>query len=121
MAAPRKTSSEETTRVRRRPPAKTPEEYENVLIVKALGEIERQIDRGTASSQLLSHYAQLASSRERLQQERLKMEIELLEKKAEAMESAKRVEELYEGAIAAMRSYGGHDPGEHLEDLDDDY
>lgn len=118
MVAARKQQTQES-KPRRRPPAKTPEEYENLLIMKSLKEIERQIDSGTASSQLLSHYAKLASTRERLEQERLMREIDMLERKAEAMESAKRVEELYEGAIAAMRSYGGHDPID--QDGDDDY
>lgn len=121
MAAARKSSpSEETTRIRRRPPAKTPEELEARIISKALRLVEKQIDDETISATVLAQYVKFGSERERLERDRLKLEAELLEKKAEAMESAKRVEELYEGAIAAMRSYGGHDPVDDQLD-DDDY
>lgn len=94
----------------RRPPAATPEARENQLISLSYDEAERQIRDGRASSQVLSHFLKLGSTRERLEQERLMREVDLLEKKAEAMQSAKRIEELYEGAIAAMRSYGGEAP-----------
>ena len=68
---------------------------------------ESQIDEGTVSAQVLSHYLKLGSSREKLEQERLAKEVELLEIKKETMASAARVEELFEEAIAAMRRYKG--------------
>lgn len=107
MASTRK--NPETPSTPRRPPAMTPEARENQLVSLAYDAAERQIREGTASSQVISHFLKLGSTRERLEQERLMREVELLEKKAESMASAKRVEELYEGAIAAMRSYGGQD------------
>jgi hypothetical protein len=115
MASTRKNPSEQNQL--RRPPATTPEARENQLISLAVDLAEKQLRDGTASSQVMSHYLKLGSTRERLEQERLMREVELLEKKAESMESAKRVEELYEGAIAAMRSYGGHSPSESDEDI----
>jgi len=116
MASTRKNpGNDPANRKPRRPPATTPEARENQLINKALNEIERQIDAGEASAQILSHYAKLGSTRERLEQERLLREVDLLERKAQAMDSAKRIEELYDEAIAAMRSYGGDAP-EHRHD-----
>ena len=88
--------------------ASTPEERENQLIALATDEAERQIRAGTASSQLLTHYLKLASSRERLEQERIVHETALLEMKRESYASAARVEELYENAINAMKTYSGH-------------
>lgn len=102
----------------RRPPATTPEARENQLIAAAVDLAEKQILKGTASSQVVTHYLKLGSSREKLEQERLAKENELLTAKAEAMASQKRVEELYEGAIAAMRSYAGHEPVDQ-DDYDD--
>jgi hypothetical protein len=102
--APRKT---------RRPPATTPEARENQMINLAIEAAEKQIRSGTASSQVLTHYLKLGTTREKLEQQRLMREVDLLAKKAETMESAKRVEELYEAAIGAMRSYAGHEEGEH--------
>jgi hypothetical protein len=74
---------------------------------------EKQMREGTASSQVVTHYLKLGSTSERLAQERALREIDLLEKKAEAMESAKRIEALYDEAIAAMRSYGGQMENRH--------
>lgn len=116
MASTRKNPDSPATTKRRRPPAMTPEARENQIINKALNEIERQIDAGEASSQILSHYAKLGSTRERLEQERLLREVDLLERKAQAMDSAKRIEELYDEAIAAMRSYGGQAPEQRHDD-----
>lgn len=94
----------------KRRPATTPEGRENQLISLAVDLAEKQIKEGTVSSQVLTHYLKLGSSREKLEQERLRRENHLLEAKAEAMASAKRVEELYGKALNAMRSYAGQDP-----------
>lgn len=108
MAARRVNQSE--ARVSRRPPATTPEGRENQMISYAVDLAEKQLREGTASAQVISHYIKLGSSRERLEQERLTRENELLQAKAEAMASAKRVEELYSQALDAMRSYAGQEP-----------
>ena len=107
MATRRKDTKE--THPKRRP-ATTPEARENQLIALAVDLTEKQLREGTASSQVISHYLKLGSSREKLEQERLKKENHLLEVKAEAMASAKRVEELYGKALNAMRAYAGQDP-----------
>ena len=101
---------------KRRPPASTPEGRENQLIGLAVDLTEQQLREGTASSQIITHYLKLGSTREKLEQERLKRENELLSAKVEAMESVKRIEELYSTALNAMRSYAGHE----IEPLEDD-
>lgn len=105
----------------RRPPATTPQEREDRLVNLALDLVERQLEEGTASAQVISLYARAASSRERLEQEKLKMETELLEAKREMMASAARVEELYTEAIKAMRAYAGQEPLELEMPVEDDY
>lgn len=100
----------------RRPPATTPEARENQLIALAVEVAEEQLRRGTASSQVISHYLKLGSTRERLEQDRLRQENEMLKVKIEAMASAKRVEELYETALNAMRSYSGQEPQDTYDD-----
>lgn len=94
---------------RRRQPARTPEEEENYMIRISVDAAEKQILSGKASSQLLTHYLKLASQREKekLEQEKLEREIELLKAKAQAIESAKQTEELYREAIKAMALYTG--------------
>lgn len=94
----------------RRKPATTPEGRENQLVGDAIDLAERQIRSGTASSQVITHFLKLGSTRERLEQQRLEHENELTRVKIEALESQKRVEELYMEALSAMRSYAGDLP-----------
>lgn len=91
----------------RRKPATTPEGRENQMVSAATDLAEQQIQNGTASSQVITHFLKLGSTRERLEQERLKHENELTRVKIETLESQKRVEELYMEALSAMRSYAG--------------
>jgi len=101
----------------RRPPATTPEGRENQLISLAVDLAERQLQEGTASSQVISHLLKLGSTREVLEQERLRHENELLKVKAEQIQAAARMEELYADAIGAMRAYQGADePDEAFDD-----
>ena len=88
-------------------PALTPEARENQLISLAVDLAEKQLLEGTASSQVITHYLKLGSTREKAEREKLQKENELLAAKAEALKSAKRVEELYADAISAMRKYQG--------------
>ena len=105
MASRRTTHMEPSKSLR--PPAATPEARENQLIAAAVDLAEQQLRDGTASAQVITHYLKLGSSREQLEQERLARENILLQAKAEQLESAKRVEELYMTALNAMRSYAG--------------
>lgn len=77
---------------------------------------EEQIRAGHASSQVVTHFLKLGSSRERLEQQRIQHENELLQVKREQIEAQARVEELYLEALNAMKSYSGSEP----EQVDDD-
>lgn len=88
-------------------PALTPEARENQMISLAVDLAERQLQEGTASSQVITHYLKLGSMRERLEREKLEEENKLLKARTEQIQSMKRIEELYEEAIKAMRNYGG--------------
>jgi len=94
----------------RRPPATTPEGREDQLIAAAVDLAERQLLDGTASAQVQTHYLKLGSTREKLEQERLRRENILLASRASAIESAARVEELMKDAINAFRGYSGQTP-----------
>lgn len=92
---------------RKRPPAKSPEARENEMIALAVDLAEQQLREGTASSQVITHFLKLATTRESLEKEKIRRENELLRAKVEAIESDKRSEELYSQAIEAMRRYSG--------------
>jgi hypothetical protein len=73
---------------------------------------EEQIQSGTASSQVITHFLKMGSTRERLEQERMRHEVELMEVKKQQLEGQKRVEELYVNALEAMRGYSGLGSGQ---------
>lgn len=97
-------------------PATTPEGRENQLISLAVDLAEKQLIEATASSQVLTHFLKLASTREKLEQERLQRENLLLSAKVDQIASAKRVEELYETALKAMKTYAGQEMGDEYDD-----
>ena len=95
-------------------PALTPEARENQLISLAVDLAEKQLQEGTASSQVITHYLKLGSTKERIEREILEKQKELITARTESLQSAKKVEELYENAINAMRNYSGQgDPDEY--------
>ena len=108
-------SSSESQRMMR--PALTPEARENQLVSLAVDLAEQQLRDGTASSQVITHYLKLGSSKERLEKEKLEEENKLLKAKTESIKSQKRVEELYSEALKAMRNYSGK--GSQDEEWDD--
>lgn len=95
----------------RRPPATTPEGRENQLIALAVDTVEKRIRSGEASAQELTHYLKLGSSRERLEQQRLVMEVELMAAKKSAIDEAGEMKTLINDALQAFRSYSGQEPG----------
>ena len=105
-------SSESSRKIR---PALTPEARENQMISLAVDLAEKQLMEGTASSQVITHYLKLGSTKERLEKEKLEEENKLLKAKTEALQSAKRVEELYADAISAMKRYSGNGRGDEDE------
>ena len=112
MAKTTTTNSSGATRKRR--PALTPEARENQMISLAIDLAEKQLMEGTASSQVITHYLKLGSTKERIEKEILEKQKDLITAKTEALQSQKRVEELYADALKAMRNYNGQgDPDEY--------
>ena len=92
---------------RKRRPALSPEARENQMISLAVDLAEKQLMEGTASSQVITHYLKLGSTKERIEKEILEKQKELIAAKTESLQSAKRIEELYKDAINAFREYNG--------------
>ena len=100
-------------------PALTPEARENQMIALAVDLAEKQLLEGTASSQVITHYLKLGSTKEKIEKEILEKQKELITAKTESLQSAKRIEELYANAITAMRNYSGHGGADDDEESDD--
>jgi DNA-binding ferritin-like protein len=100
--------------VRRNRPALTPEAREHQLVSLAVDLAERQLMDGTASSQVITHYLKIGSTKERIEKEILEKQKDLIDAKTQSLQSAQRIEELYKNALDAMRNYGGHgDPDDY--------
>lgn len=96
-------------------PATTPEARENQMAALAMDLVEQRLRDGTASSQETTHFLKLVSSKAKLEQERLKLENELVAAKTKALANAEEIKVLYEEALKAMRRYGGHGDDEYDE------
>lgn len=105
-------SKQSENKPRRRPPATTPEARENQMIALAVDLAEKQLVQGTASSQVITHYLKLGSTKEKLEKEILEKQKDLITAKTESIQSAKRMEELYVNAMKAFSSYSGHPGGD---------
>ena len=92
---------------RRTRPALTPEAREKQLISLAVDLAEQQLRDGTASSQVISHFLKLGSTREELEKERLMEENRLLKAKTEAIQEDKERSIQYEVVINELRRYNG--------------
>lgn len=108
--------NEPQSRKPRRPPATTPEARENQMISLAVDLAEKQLRDGTASSQVVTHFLKLATSREKLEQKKISLESELLRARVDSIEQQASMEKVYKDALNAMRSYSGQDIGAEYED-----
>ena len=118
MAKRTKTTSKDTQKKMR--PATTPEARENQLIALAVDLAEKQLIEGTASSQVITHYLKLGTTKEKIEREIHEKQKELIVAKTENLQSAKRIEELYSNALKAMQNYSGQLSSVE-DDEDDDY
>lgn len=88
-------------------PALTPEAREGQLISLAVDLAEKQLREGTASSQVITHYLKLGSTKERLEKEILEKQKDLMDAKTQSLKSTDKLEELYTNALNAFRGYSG--------------
>jgi hypothetical protein len=86
------------------------------MIALAVDLAEQQLIEGTASSQVITHFLKLGTTKAELEKEKLRRENEVLSAKAKAYQSGEEMKELCENAIKAMRDYTGQgDPDEYDE------
>ena len=93
---------------RSRRPALSPEANENQMISMAMDLAKKQLQEGTASSQVITHFLKLGTAKAELEREKLERENELLRAKTEAIDSSKDMAAMYADAIKAMQRYSGN-------------
>ena len=96
-------------------PATTPEGREQQLTELAMNLAERHLREGTASSAEIVHFLKRASSRERLEESKLRNETAMLEAKTKAIGDMSETKKMFDEAMRAMKSYQ-YDSDEEFED-----
>ena len=100
-------------------PAIDPENRMQQMVSKALDLAEKQLEEGTASSQVITHFLKYGTEKSKLEAEKIRYENELLQAKKVAIESQKSSEELFAKAIKAFATYSGQ--GGDEDDYEYDY
>lgn len=98
-------------------PALTPEARENQLISLAVDLAEKQLREGTASSQVITHYLKLGSTKEKLEKEILEKQKNLMDAKTQSLKSMDRMEELCAKAVEAFKGYSGQGDDSDYSDI----
>lgn len=98
-------------------PGRTIESRENQIIRLAYDLAEERIRLRTATAQEVTHFLKMGSTQAQLERDKLEHENQLLQAKTEALQSQKKIEQLYNDAMKAFRTYSGQ---EDLEDVEDD-
>lgn len=97
-------------RIERRPaPARTVESREHQIARLAYDLVEEKIRKKTASSQEIIYFLKMGSTKDQIERLKLEHETKLLQAKTEAIESQKKIEELYADAIRSMALYQGRE------------
>lgn len=111
---PRTRASSSPNSSRRGRPALTPEARENQMIALAIDLAEQQLRDGTASSQVITHFLKLGTTKAELEKEKLRMDNKKTEAQIKFIESSEKTQALYENALRAMRNYSGNgEPDEY--------
>lgn len=93
----------------KKPPAKSLDAREKQMVSLAVDLAEKKLQEGTAAPSIIVHYLKLGTTSYQLELEKLKHENALLEARTDNIKSLGRMEELYEEALKALRSYQGSD------------
>ena len=87
------------------------EAMENKLIALALKQAQVQLEEGTASSQIVTHFLRLATKKAQLELEKIELENLLTTERIQSEKSGQQMEELVEEVYKALRSYSYVPPG----------
>ena len=105
-------------------PALSPEAWENRQIYLANRLAEQQLLDGTASSQVITHFLKLGTTKNQLEIEKLRAETAKANAQAEAIKAGKRDAELLEKAMECFSLYRGkanEDDEELVDEYEEDY
>lgn len=99
-------------------PAPNPEIAEQRCIDASFSLALRQLEDGSASPSVITHFLKMGTEKTRLEREKLEKETALLKTREHAIRSAEQTEKIYADAVQAMKIYTGQMSDE---DDEDDY
>ncbi|MBR5180085.1 MAG: hypothetical protein IKW90_15010 [Lachnospiraceae bacterium] len=99
-------------------PAPNPEIAEQRCIDASFSLALRQLEDGSASPSVITHFLKMGTEKTRLEREKLEKETALLKTREHAIRSAEQTEKIYSDAVQAMKIYTGQMSDE---DDEDDY
>lgn len=95
--------------MKKKVPARTPEEREKQLINLAIDAVEKQMRDGTVAPSTLNLYLRMGTTAYEMERKRLEAETEMIQAKRDNLRSQARYEDLMQEAITALRRYQGED------------
>lgn len=101
---------------RKQAPARTVEGREQQMMALAMDLAEKKLLDGTASNQLICHFLKQATVMAELEKEKISAEVELRKAQVKSLNDQKSMEETYNNAIAAMKTYQGIQNEERYDD-----
>lgn len=84
-----------------------PEVRQQQLVSKAYDLAEKQLEEGTASAGVITHFLKMGTKRDELELAKLQKESELVNAKAEQIHQQQTSQELTQMAIDAIKRYSG--------------
>lgn len=88
------------------------EAQESKLVALALRQAQTQLEDGSASSQIITHFLRLGSLKAQVELEKLELENRLLEEKIQAERSGQELNEMFAEVLVALKSYSYAAPGD---------
>ena len=88
-------------------PAPNPEIAEQRCIDASFSLALRQLEDGSASPSVITHFLKMGTEKTRLEREKLEKETALLKTREHAIRSAEQTEKIYSDAVQAMKIYTG--------------
>ena len=88
------------------------EAMEMKLVALSMKQAEEQLQAGTASSQIVTHFLKLGSTRAMIELKKLELENLLLTEKIEAEKIGQQLQVEFKQVLAALKSYSYEPPTE---------
>lgn len=92
-------------------PAFDAEDQENKLIALAYAQAEKELEKGSASSQIITHFLRLGTERAKLEHAQIELQNSLLQEKILAERETQKITEMVNEVLKALRSYSYLPPG----------